>query len=320
MNEVIVLSDIAQMSADEAKEIHAEIVTKVQDVRHLLVRMEAEAGWSALGYSSWEAYLIELGKVTGAGSKYLRRVGNAGLLESDAGFGVGIFKEGTVRPINDILSDTKGYDSDHRVAALELAIELAGGSEELTATVAQTAAWYIVVVENTPDIGQDLVRRMKAGFITPQAANDLCQIMRSTKAQGIEHILALVSDIELADTMITLHSSNGETWQEIRGSIESTGFIPTRSGQVSIDRATNGDLIGYLNEPARLQRRVDEVGEAELYRQTAMAAARLMVSYYGVVLTKLPEALLLDEEVFKNERELYRLCQQAGLIRHGMKA
>jgi hypothetical protein len=320
MNEVVA-SDVPQMSLEEAQQITNQIIDKVADIRELLVRMELEAGWVSMGYDSWEAYLVELGKATKAGSKYLRRVGNAGLLEAGTGHDIGTFKEGVVRPINETLSDAKGFTYENRAVALELAIEIAGGEAEVTGPIAQQAAWHVAVVEKTPDAGSKLVLRMQHGFTSPKVANTICQIMRSTRASGIEHILAEVTDIELAMTMANLNSTNGEGWQDVVETIERTnGYMPTDNGQVLLSEATNSQLINHLNEPARLQRHAEIVGESELYRQVAVAAAGLMVEYYGPSESNIPEVLSLDKDMFKRERKLYRLCQQAGLIRGDIKS
>jgi hypothetical protein len=302
------------MSLEEAQQITNQIIEKVTDVRELLVRMEVENGWASMGYDSWDAYLQELGRVTKAGSKYLRRVGNAGLLEADTGHDIGTFKEGTVRPINETLSDSKGFSHENRAVALELAIEVAGGEERLTGPIAQQAAWQVAVIEKTPEQGEALVVRMRDGFLASGQAFELMQLMRSTRGLPIAHIIAEVSDPKLARTMINLNSSNGELWADVKESIEQTGYMPTKDGQIIIDGASNDMLIDYLNEPARMQRHADVVGEAEAYRKVAFAAASLMVEYYGASVDELPEVLLLDEQVFGKEKELYKLCQQAGLI------
>lgn len=315
MTEITVVSDNKQMSVAEAESIHQQIIDRVQDVRNLLVKMEVEAGWASLGYDSWEAYLKELGRVTRAGSKYLRRIGNAGLLEADTGHDIGTFREGVVRPINETLSDYKGFDHEARAEALELAIELAGSTDDLTGPIAQQAAWQVAVARKTPPAGDKLVLRMQHGFTSIETAYAICQIIRSTAARGIEPILAELTDVELAKSMVNLHSTNGEGWQDVRETIErSGGYMPTRNGQVLISRATNKQLIDYLNEPSRMQRHDAIVEESEMFRRIGRAAANLMISYYGVSAHGLPEALLLDDKMFEKERELYELCQSAGLI------
>jgi len=321
---VIVDPDIVQMSLSRARQLDTLIIDKTEGIQAHLVEIYTELGWATLGFHSWDAYLQDLGERTPWGSKYLRRMNNAALLEAGSGYDLGTFKEGTLRPINDTLSDAKGFCNKDREEALELALELAGKTEAITGVVAQAAAWYIVVSKRTPANGHRLVERMKEGAVSPKIANELCQIIRASKAIGVEHILAEVSSTRLAETLLNLHSTNGEQWPGLKETIERSGMMPTGTdGQVPISEATNNHLISYLNAPLKMQRYEKVVERLELLHNISEAAASLMIKYYGVVTDELPEALALSKNagshVLEPECALYELLQKAGMIRHGRK-
>lgn len=321
MNEVVIVADGEQLSVEEAVAIDAELVAGISSIRYQLTTMYTGMGWASLGFNSWEDYLKDLGDRTGSGSKYLRRINNAGLLESGTGYDLGTFKEGVLRPINETLSDSKGFNESSRADALELAIELAGSIEEVTGNIAQSAACYVVVETKTPEEGYRLIERMKNGQISPRSASEICQVIRSTRALGIEHILAEITNPRLAHTMANLYSNSpyGETWTDLVDTIERSGTIPTWAGaQVPIANARNDDFIEYLNEPNRLQRQEKTVEQGKLLRDIANAAAIVMIDYFGLSINGLPEDLSVSTST-EDERNLYYLLQQGGFIRIGRK-
>jgi hypothetical protein len=118
--------------------------------------------------------------------------------------------------------------------------------------------------------------------------------------------------------MVNLYKNapTGERWLDLRETIERTHSMPTAFGsQVDIADATNSDLVGFLNEPARLVRQEKGAEHTDSLRQIAQASARLMVQYYGTSTNGLPEALQLGDDLFETEIELYRLLQNGGHIR-----
>lgn len=317
--QVVVYSNDAPLTMEEAKQIDDEIVSSVGNLRGLLVDMYQRHGWHALGFTSWEEYLQDLAPRANIGTKYLRRIQGTALLEAGTDHELGTFKEGTLRPIIDTLSDQKGFTVEDRAAALELAIELAGGEDDVTGKVTQTAAWYMAVEKMTPLAGSRLVERMKHGEVSANVASELCQIMRGSKADGAEQIIAELSDAQLARVILNVKSTNGEAWKEIRETATLSGTIPSSSGQVALSDASAKDLVGFLNEPNRQKRQEKASEKSELMLNIAKAAARLMIHYYGVCEDCLPDALSTDTKLFDREVELYRLLQQADMIRGDLK-
>jgi hypothetical protein len=321
MDEVMEVGSYKQLTKSEALAIDAEIVQQVTFVRTLLVRIDQGNGWIALGFASWDEYLRDLGARTKTGSRYLGRVKNAGLIEDGAGIEIGTFKEGTLRPIQDTLSDTKGFSANDRTDALDLAIERAGGEENVTGPIAQDAAYYIAVCEQTPYAGLRLIARVQAGEIPTRDAYLILQVLRGDASIGIEHIVSEVSDPQLASTLVNMYSTNGEQWQELRETIELTSSIPSgNDSQVAISKAVNSDLISYLNAPARMQRYDDAVTRTEILTEIAKTAASLMIRTYGVANDgQLPPTLAQNVHPLYAERDLYQKLQRAGYIRQDRK-
>jgi hypothetical protein len=305
------------MDLDEAVKADHGIVHHATNLRQLLITMYERSGWATLGFASWDKYLEDVAPRAGLGNKYLRKIHNVARLESGTGHDLGTFKEGTLRPIVDTLSGSKGFTETDRKQALELAIELAGSEEELTNKTTQAASWFVYVERKTPRAGYRLVERMRSGEVSPKVANEINHVMQASKSEGIEHILAEVSDSSLAHGLANVYSTNGEVWQELGETIELSGTMPTGSEkQVPVGKATSGDLQEFLSAPGKLKRYEKVVERNELLKDIANAAAKMMIEYYGVSKEELPKAFELDDEgIFETEKTLYVLLQKAGLIR-----
>jgi hypothetical protein len=305
------------MDLDEATAADHGIVHHAINLRKSLIEMYERNGWAALGFTSWDKYLEDVAPRAGLGNKYLRKIHNVARLESGTGHDLGTFKEGTLRPIVDTLSNSKGFSDLDREQALELAIELAGSEDALTSNTTQAASWFVYVERKTPTEGSRLVERMRSGEVSPKVANEINHVMQASKSEGIEHILAEVSDPSLAHSLANIYSTNGEVWHELGETIQLSGTMPTGSEkQVPIGKATDNDLQGFLTAPGKLKRYEKVVERNELLKEIANISAKLMIEYYGVSKEGLPKAFELDdEEIFDTERKLYILLQQANLIR-----
>lgn len=304
----------ATMTLDEALALDKEIVDGAEKLRERLLKMYDGRGYEVMGFPSFRQYLTDLGDRIKYDPKALRRIHKAALLEEGSGKDIGTFKEGSIRPIIDTLSDNKGFTQADRNQALDLAIEFAGGDEDkLTSSVAQTAAYYVEVEKLTPVGLERLPERMKHGEVTTEAAHRLCHLMLGERAKGIEDIIAECSDYELAQTLIKLRSSNGDTWTELEGTIRGTGCLPSTNGnQIPIGNATNGNLIDHLNEPMRMVRYEKAVDRTEKLASIAKLAAQMITEYWGVH-EEVPEAL----EGQETESALYAALLELGYIRYG---
>lgn len=302
------------MTLDEALALDKEIVEGAEKLRERLLRMYDGRGYEVMGFPSFRQYLTDLGNRVKYDPKALRRIHKAALLEEGSGKEIGTFKEGSIRPIIDTLSDNKGFTQADRNQALELAIEFAGGDEDnVTGAIAQTAAHYIEVEKLTPVGLERLPERMKHGEVTTEAAHKLCHLMLGERAKGIEHIIAECSDYTLAQTLIKLKSSNGDTWSELQETIERTGCLPSTNGnQIPIGEAVNSNLIDHLNEPMRMVRYEKAVDRTEKLQNVAKLAAQMIVEYWGVH-EEVPESL----GDHKTEAELYSALLELGYIRYG---
>jgi len=311
-------NDITPLSVPEAEKLDGDIVAHADSLRELLVEMYERSGWAALGFDSWQTYLKDVSARAGVGSKQLRKIHNVARLEASAGFDLGSFREGSIRPIIDGLSNAKGYTDEDRVSALELAVELAGDTTYVTGSIAQAAASYIIVEKSTPSDGRRLVSRMKHGEIPPMVAAEICEIMNTNAAQGLGSILAEVSYAKLAAMLVSVRQTGGDIWEDLKTTITHSGTIPTGDErQVATSAATPSDLIEYLNAPTRLKRYEKAVERTQLLTEVAKTAAKVMIEYYGVVGEPVSETLGLNKLEFVNEIKLYSLLLSGGFIRHG---
>jgi hypothetical protein len=302
------------LTFEEAQDLDIKIVSGVRNILRCLVDMYNGEGYKALGHDNWGEYLGTVSFRAGVKAKALRRWTKAALLEDGTGLELGTFSEGTVRPIIDTLSDRKGFDSNDREAALDLALELSNGIyEEVTAKVARAAAYYIYTEVSTPDAGNDLVDRLKSGEITSEAAYTISGIMQGDDAKGIEHILAQTSDPDLAGFMVGLRRNEPRKWEDIQDTIEMSGHVPTDNGQVHINEATRGDLIDHLNEPQRMKRYEKAVERTEALKRVAELAAKLAVDYWGIH-PEVPGNL----KHMSSEAELYQLLIDLRYIKYGV--
>lgn len=302
------------LTLEEAQDLDARIVTSSQKLRSDLLNMYNGEGYKALGHEYWGDYLNTVSERTDVKAKALRRWTKAALLEDGTGLELGTFSEGTIRPIIDTLSDRKGFDSDDREAALDLALELSNGIyENVTAKTARTAAFYVYTEATTPPEGEALVERLKSGEVTSEAAYTIAGIMQHDDAKGIEHILAQTSDPDLAGFMVGLKRNELDKWQDIQETIEMSGFVPTDNGQVHINAATRGDLIDHLNEPQRMKRYEKAVERTEALKRVAKLAASMAIDYWGIH-PEVPENL----RSMPSESELYQLLIDLRYIKYGV--
>lgn len=301
------------LTLQEAQDLDARIVTSSQKLRGDLLDMYNGEGYKALGHEYWGDYLNTVADRTDVKAKALRRWTKAALLEDGTGLELGTFSEGTIRPIIDTLSDRKGFDSDDREAALDLALELSNGIyEAVTAKTARAAAFYVYTEASTPAAGNDLVDRLKSGEITSEAAYTIAGIMQDDDAKGIEHILAHTSDPDLAGLMVGLRRNEPDKWADIQDTIEMSGYVPTDNGQVHINEATRGDLIDHLNEPQRMKRYEKAVERTEALKRVAELAAKLAIDYWGIH-PEVPDNL----KSMPSESELYQLLLDLRYIKYG---
>jgi hypothetical protein len=309
--------ELIPLSVVEAEKLDSDIVKYADGLRERLLKMYEGSGWAALGFISWQAYLKDVSVRAGVGPKQLRKIHNVARLEAGAGYDLGSFKEGSIRPIIDGLSSAKGFDESDRITALELAIELAGDMDSVTALVSRAAASYVVVEKTTPKLGRRLVTRMRYGEVSPRMAGEICTIMKSKEARGLEPILAEVSHTKLAVALVNARKAGGDTWLDLEETIMLSGMVPTGDErQVPIDQATSDDLIGYLNAPARMKRYEKAIERTQLLTEIAKAAAKVMIEYHGLVSYPVSQTLGLNEKEFADEIKLYELLLLGNFIRH----
>jgi hypothetical protein len=304
------------LTIEEATELDRQIEDGVSTLQQDLLTMYNGEGYKVLGYPHWGAYLDSVSERAGMGVKALRRWHKTSLLLEGAGVEIGELREGTVRPIIDTLSDRKRFHSGDREQALELAIDLAGGKvEKVTGPIAQNAAWYIAVVETTPDDGEVLVERLKNGEVTPGDAYHINRMMVQQEASGMSHILGELSDPDLARYLVNLRQHGPEAYDELEETLVATGYLPTRTDeQIPVNQATLSDVVAYLDEPGRLRRHEKAVERTQAYKEVAILAARMVVDYWGIH-REVPAALSNT----KTEAELYGLLIELGFIKYGMK-
>jgi hypothetical protein len=301
------------LTLEEAEDIDKQIVGGTKELQRLLLRMYYGDGFKLLGYPYWGNYLDSVSERAGVGRKALYRWHKASLLINDGGFDLGDFREGTVRPIIDTLSDRRGFSEDDRIDALDLAVEFSGGNiPAVTAPTAQTAAWYVAVSKTAPVNGQRIVERMRNGEVTPKDAHLINHIMLDKESEGMEYILAELSDSDLAKFLVNLRRNGGSTWTDIKETVELSGHIPTSDGQVPIGSATYDDIVGYLNEPQRQKRYEKAVEKTAAFKKAAQLAAKMLSEYWGIH-NSVPKSL----DGLETEKELYALLLDLGMIRYG---
>jgi len=326
MNELETVQTV-MMTASEASVIYDQIVSGAREINRLLLRLYNEEGYKALNYENWGQCLADISKDAGIGVKALRRMHKASLMLNSGGRDILEYKEGTIRPIIDTLSDQKGFTDGHRERALELAEEFAG-ENKVTASIAKSAAQYVAVmsywggeVNDDYSLGvaaNTLSARMQDGEITTETAYQLMQLMDEDAygdPRGMEWLIASVSDISLARYLINLRANSSEAYASIEEDIKLSGHMPTKDGQVPINRATYAELVDYLNEPYRMKRYEKAVERTQTYKVVGEKAAAVAVKYWGIH-REVPVDVI--PESMKEERELYEALLGAGLIKYGV--
>lgn len=260
--------ELAQITLEQAQAYDREIQTSATNLRKALYLMYSTEGWRVMGFDSWQKYLEDVAARAHLTPKTLRKHARAGLLEAGAGITVGTFSEGVLRPINDTLSDRKGFTAHDRSEALDLAIEFADGEDKLTSTHASTAAYYVYVCKAGAPI---LESRMKQGKITPHAAKRILDMVNDTGNEFLQGVLMEVSDPGLASTLCNLQDT--DDGKEVIRSIFFSGYVPGPNGtQVPISSARKETLLSHLYEPKQMEQMEKRVGEREKLHRVAIAA------------------------------------------------
>lgn len=317
---------IVLMAEEEARKLHKKIVSGAKILKQDLLDMYNTEGFKALGYEYWGNYLEAVSDEAGIGKKALRRMHKSTLFLDGAGRDIDEYREGTLRPLLDTLSDEKGYSAGHRERALELAEEFAGESQ-VTAKVVKSAAQYVAVmgywggetdqeIHGAGNAANLLASRMQNGEVSTEVAYQLMKLMDETaygSPKGMEWVIARVSDVSLARYLINLRKYSTGTYQEIEEQIGLSGTMPTVDGQVPVGAATYDDLVRYLEEPNRMKRYEKAVERSEGFKSVARKAATVMVKWYGIR-TEVPREISGHPE-----GDLYKALLECGLIRYGMK-
>jgi hypothetical protein len=318
MTQIVILASetekLSTITIEEAEQLDTIIIGSAKILQEKMLEMDKSGGYKLLGYLDWGAYLQHVAEDgAGIGVKALRRVHKSALLTSGAGIEAGIIKESSVRPIIDTLSDRKGYTEDDRQQAFDLAIEHADGdAQQVTAKIAQSAAWYVAVTDTTPS-DTSLVERMRSGQISPGDAFKISLLSQSQAAEGIEHLLLATGDPELAAMLLNLKLSGSSQFADLQESMESSGYLPSANGkQVKVEDATVTHLVDYLNEPQKQKRYEKAVEKTEALRLVAQVAGSLCAKYWGIH-PEVPENL----KGLPIESELYQLLLDLGYIRYG---
>lgn len=274
-------NQVVLFSQQEATGWDEQIVSSASTLRVALYEMFVHDGWRALGFDSWGAYLNDVSERAKLKPKTLRKHARAGLLEADAHWPVGTFQEGSIRPISDILSDTKGFDQNDRTDALDLAVELAGDDETLvTGELSRNAANLIVIGKSDAKV---LQRRLEQSRVSPSVAIQLLWMYKSVPCdtelgRKAQFILQMLSDVALGSLIHSIVKRGGDVAIDIIDTTLMTGFIPGANGmQMSIETATKQHLLGYLNEPARLERAEQASVDREKLSNIAHAARQVIL-------------------------------------------
>lgn len=326
MNDIEITSNVL-LTIDEANVLHSMIVSGAKELKQNLLDMYHGEGYKVLGHEHWGDYLGVVSESAGIGRKALRRMHKSTLFLADAGRDIDEYREGTLRPLLDTLSDEKGYTAGHRERALELAEEFANGNQ-VTAKIAKSAAQYVAVMgywggETDQEIygagnaANLLASRMQNGEVSTEVAYQLMQLMDEDahgSPTGMEWVIARVSDISLARYLINLRQYSAKAYEEIEEQIALSGTMPTVDGQVPIGAASYDDLVRYLDEPNKMKRYEKAVERSESYKSAAQKAANVAIKWYGIQ-TAVPENL-----VGTPEGDMYGALLECGLIRYGMKA
>lgn len=315
------------LTKEEAESLHGKIVSGAKSLGEDLLAMYEQEGYKAMGHEHWGDYLRLVSEQVGTiGVKALRRIHNTNLFLHEGGRDIDEYREGTLRPILDILSDGKGYTQGNRERALEVAEEFAGDGR-VTAGIAKSAAQYVAVTGNwggevqedgrgAGDAANRLAQRMVGGEISTDFAFQIKQLTQSDAygdPRGMEWLLVELGDVSLARFLINLKKNGAKAYEELADEAVATGHFPTKNGQVPVADATYADVTNWLDEPYRQQRYEKAVERTETFKVAAKAAAAMVIKYWGIH-QEVPDSLT----DMKEEAALYQALLNAGLIKYGM--
>lgn len=313
MGEEITVDITAQVvlyNKAEAEEWDSIIVTSATRMRVGLYNMYVHEGWRALGFESWEAYLQDISGRARLTPKTLRKHARAGLLEAEAGYDVGAFKEGSIRPINDILSNRKGFQDLDRVEALDLALEYAGDDpEKLTSALATRAAKHVAserAVLNSE--ATDLILRYKRNEVSAETAGELVKVFNKCGNNVLlEYIVQWLSDPHLANMLLNLTHNGGDVAEDVIEQIYRTGYVPGSNGsQMIINEATKEHFLGYLHEPERMKRAEKASLDRERMMNIAHAARQVIMHEF--------DGREPDTERYPYHYLMYLALRDAGMV------